>query len=116
MPEGYYADVYDGRVWKSFMDRLLKHKRSLAFMINVDWFQPFKHCTDSLGAIYLTIVNFPRKERYKRENIILAGLMPSLENEPGSLNSFISPLVRELQALWKGVRLYVSDSPKYKFL
>lgn len=53
VPDDFYADVYDGRVWKSFMGKLLKHKRSLAFMINVDWFQPFKHCTDSLDAIYL---------------------------------------------------------------
>ena len=25
-------------------------KRTLALMLNVDWFQPFKHCTDSVGA------------------------------------------------------------------
>ena len=66
IPEGYYADVYDGKVWKSFMSSLFKDKRSLALMINVDWFQPFKHCTDSLGAIYLVIMNFPRRERYRR--------------------------------------------------
>lgn len=114
IPEGHYADVYDGKVWKSFMDSLLNQKRSLAFMINADWFQPFKHCTDSLGAIYLVIMNLPRKERYKRENIILAGLIPSLKTEPSSLNSFLTPLVKELQELWKGVRLYTSESPKFK--
>lgn len=113
VPDDFYADVYDGRVWKSFMDKLLKHKRSLAFMINVDWFQPFKHCTDSLGAIYLTIVNLPRKERYKR---VLIGLLPALETEPSCLNTFISPLVKELQMLWKGIRMYTSDSPRYKVL
>ena len=98
------------------MDSLLNQKRSLGLMINADWFQPFKHCTDSLGAIYLVIMNFPRKERYKRENVILAGLIPSLQKEPSSLNAFLAPLVEELQELWKGVRLYTSESPKYKVL
>ena len=74
----------------------------LGLMINVDWFQPYKHCTDSLGAIYL---NLPRKERYKRENIILAGLIPSLNSEPRSLNTFLSPLVDELKELWKGIHV-----------
>lgn len=115
IPEGYYADIYDGKVWKSFVDGLLKQKRTIALMLNVDWFQPFKHCTDSLGALYLVIVNFPRKKRYRRENIILAGLIPSLDTEP-RLNTFLSPLISELQQLWKGVRLYTSESPRYKVL
>ena len=38
---------------------------SFAFSINVDWFQPFKHTTDSVGAIYLSILNLPCTERYK---------------------------------------------------
>ena len=115
IPEGYYADVYDGKVWKSFMDSLLKQKRTLALMLNVDWFQPFKHCTDSLGALYLVVMNLPRKKRYRRENVILAGLIPSLDTEP-RLNTFLSPLISELQKLWKGVRLYTSESPRYKVL
>lgn len=116
VPEGHCADVYDGKVWKSFMNGLLCKKRGLAFMINADWFQPFKHCSDSLGAIYLVIMNLPRNERYRRENVILAGLIPSLPKEPSSLNTFLSPLVNELQELWKGVRLYTSESPRYKVL
>ena len=107
---------FDGNVWNSFKDMLLHQKRTLAFMISVDWFQPFKHCTYSIGAIYLVIVNLPRNERYKRENVILAGLIPPLETEPNTLNSFLSPLVSDLKELWKGVRLYTSESPRYKVL
>ena len=116
MPEGYYGDVYDGRVWKSFMDKLLHKKRTLALMLNFDFFQPFKHCSDSIGAIYLVIVNLPRKERYKRENVILAGLIPPLESEPSTLNTFLSPLISELQDLWKGIRMCTSESPSFKVL
>lgn len=116
MPVGFYGDVYDGRVWKHFVDELLHKKRTLALMLNFDFFQPFKHCTDSIGAIYLVLVNLPRKERYKRENVILAGLIPSLESEPNTLNTFLSPLISELQDLWKGIRMYTSESPSFKVL
>lgn len=91
MPEGFYGDVYDGRVWKSFVDKLLHKKWTLVLMLNFDFFfQPFKHCTDSIGAIYLVIVNLPRKERYKRENVILAGLIPPLKSEPNEHIPFTS--------------------------
>lgn len=116
IPDGIYADVYDGRVWKSYIDKLFHERRTLGLMINVDWFQPFKHCTDSIGAIYLVTMNLPRKERYKRENIILAGLLPPLEAEPNTLNPFLTPLVQELKDLWTGIHFYTSESPKYKVL
>ena len=30
MPEGFYEDIYDGRVWKSFVDKLLHKKRTVS--------------------------------------------------------------------------------------
>ena len=60
-------------------------------MLNLDWFQPFEHTTDSIGAMYLSIVNLPRQERFRKENIILLGLIPSMEHEPSCVNSvFVS--------------------------
>ena len=47
----------------------------LGLMVNVDWFQPYKHTTCSVGAIYLTIMNLPRSIRFKRENVILIGVL-----------------------------------------
>ena len=99
--------------WKSFVEKLLHKNRTLAFMINFDFFPTFQ-------ALYrfdwLVIVNLLRKERYKRENVILAGLIPPLEKEPASLNTFLSPRITELQDLWKGVRMYTSESPNFKVL
>ena len=50
------ADVVDGRVWREFLfvdgGPLLAGERSLAFMLNVDWFQPFKLARYSVGVIY----------------------------------------------------------------
>ena len=72
-------------------------------MLNVDWFQPFKHCTDSLGAIYLVIMNLPRRERYKHENVILAGLIPSLHKEPASLKYIPVSFSKQTTRIMEGI-------------
>ena len=52
-------DVYDGQVWKDFMDpdgiAFLSLPYNFALSMNIDWFQPFKHSTYSMGAIYIAI-------------------------------------------------------------
>jgi len=82
--EGLYRDVYDGKVWKEqeaegYFDSA---PFSLGLMLNIDWFKPFKHRKYSVGAIYLTVLNLPRKERYLKENMILVGIIPG----PGEPN------------------------------
>jgi polar amino acid transport system permease protein len=49
----------------------------IAFIINYDNFNPFsmQFTKYSMGAIYMTIANLPRDQRYKRENVILVGLV-----------------------------------------
>lgn len=84
--QGIMNDLYDGKIWKDFLlykgKAFLNSPRNLAFGINVDWFQPFKHGKDrSVGAIYLVLLNLPRQERYKWENIV-AGIIPELSKEP----------------------------------
>ena len=111
-----YGDVYDGKVWKSFHrwnnSDFLALPRSFGLMLNVDWFQPFKHRKDiSVGVLYMVIMNLPRSERFKRENVIIVGIIPALSKEPPSLNSFLNPLVDELNALWRGVRVKTRRSP-----
>lgn len=61
-------------------------------MLNVDWFQSFKYTNYSVGAIYLTILNLPRQERFKTRNIILIVLIPDMRSEPPT-NSFIEPVI-----------------------
>ena len=107
---GWLADIYDGRIWKSFMNYnnqdFLNCENNYAFMINVDWFQPYERRSNiSVGVIYAVIMNLPRDIRYKRENLILVGIIPPLGREPSSLCSFLAPLVDELQKLWIGVQM-----------
>lgn len=40
------SDVYDGEVWKTFSKDgtlFFEKKRNYGLMLNLDWFQPFKH-------------------------------------------------------------------------
>jgi hypothetical protein len=48
------------------------------------------------------VLNLPRKDRFKEENVILAGIIPG-PNEPKHINPFLSPLVDDLTLLYKGV-------------
>ena len=111
-PSMFMEDVYDGRVWKKFLcyqkKPFLSQECSYAFMLNIDWFQPYKHLSYSVGAIYLSILNLPRSMRYKLENICLVGLIPGPREPELTVNSYIEPLVQDLKKLWNGVQLSVS--------
>ena len=66
------------------------------FMLNFDFFQPKKHRNDySVGVLYLANLNLPRSMRFKWENIIVVGIIPGMDKEPGSLNEFLAPLVKD---------------------
>ena len=108
--DGYLADIVDGQVWKEFQfvggEPFLAAPRNYMFMLNFDFFQPKKHRNDySVGVLYLANLNLPRSMRFKWENIIVVGIIPGLDKEPGSLNEFLAPLVKEMKALWNGVYL-----------
>lgn len=75
---------------------------NLGLMLNIDWFKPCKHTEYSIGAIYLTIMNLPRKERFKQENVLLIALLPAPKEPKYNLNSMLYPLVQELLEFWEG--------------
>ena len=113
--DGFYGDVYDGLVWKDYLTvngkDFLNVPRSLAFALNVDWFQPYTRRSDVyVGVIYVVLLNLPREEHFKWENVILVGIIPDMEIMPKSINPFVKPLVDEMKVLWRGVRLYSSIS------
>ena len=78
------SNVYDGEVWEKFKWKDGSHFFELecqyGLMLNVDWFQPFKRRSDySVAVIYFVVINLPRCQRFKFENVILGGIIPSLE-------------------------------------
>ena len=63
-----------------------------------------------MGVIYLVVLNLPRNVRYKRENVILIGIIPGPCEPPLTINSYLTPLVLDLLELWHGVQMEVSGS------
>lgn len=99
-----YSDIYDGKIWKEFADPngydFFSKKNNYGLMLNLDWFCPYKHVKSySVGVIYAVITNLPRSERFRRENLLLIGIIPSMKKEPAT-NTFIEPLVKELNIAW----------------
>ena len=114
--EGVMEDVYDGNIWKEFQvygDRpFLSNPFAFGLMMNIDWFIPYKHLTYSVGVVYLTIMNLPRNLRYKRENILLVGIIPGPHEPSHDINSYLDPLVKELLLFWDGIHLDVHGCHK----
>ena len=113
IPSGVMADVYDGSVWKSFLTvdgkPFLSRCYTFGLLINVDWFQPYTQVQYSVGAIYLAILNFPRQLRYRRENMVLIGVIPGPHEPNLHINSFLESLVDELLKLWKGIEMPTTE-------
>ena len=102
----YYADIYDGNVWKNFPfdgSKFFSPENTvsnLGLLLNLDWFQPFKYTQHSTGAIYASICNLPRAERNKPENILYLGFLPGpKETRLEQLNHYLAPIVDELKDL-----------------
>ena len=97
------SDVFDRKIWTTFKrneELFFTKGKNYGLVLNVDWFQPFKHLSSfSVGAIYLVILNFIRHFRFKRKNVILVEIIPNLNKEPLT-NNFLSPLVEELDQVW----------------
>ena len=71
----------------------------LDFKINIDWFQPFKHSTYPIGAIYVAIANLLRTERYTSDNVLLIGIILGPKEPKLDINTYLQPLVDELKEL-----------------
>ena len=115
---GIFEDVYDGKVWKDFQiyngKNFLKDPGNLALMLNMDFFQPYKHVSYSVGAIYCTIMNLPLSVRYKQENVMLLGLIPGPSEPENDINTYMEPIVNELLQLWDGIEFTFASGNKHK--
>ncbi len=117
-----YTDIYDGKIWKKAQRYgFFADDHDMGLMMNFDFFQPHKNRTKSVGVIYFALLNLPRSIRYKSNNMIVGGIIPSLDyiddkgktkHEPKSMNTFLRPIVDELKDLWRvGKWIKTHDNP-----
>ena len=108
------GDIYGGRVWNDVKQsngrQFTALPNNLCLGMNIDWFNPYEETVYSVGAIYLVVLNLPRTERYRLENVILVGIIPGPQEPAGDINSFLSPLVKDLNQMYKGVWFRNSSS------
>ena len=101
--EGYFSDICDGNVYKTFLDidgtLYFSDKRNLGALINLDWFNPYENQEYSVGALYMVLVNLPREVRFKWENVIVLGILPG-PKESKHVNTYLEPHIEELQETW----------------
>ncbi|GET55402.1 hypothetical protein GLOIN_2v1786147 [Rhizophagus irregularis DAOM 181602=DAOM 197198] len=110
------TDIYDGEVWKTFKETTDESSNNffrsdvadshLGLILNLDWFQPFDGTIHSTGVIYAAIGNLPRDVRFKRNNILILGLLPGPDEVSlHKINHYLAPIIDELKSLWEGVTL-----------
>ena len=109
--DGMLDDVYDGNMWKHFQYDaaglpFLAAPNNYLLMLNCDWFQPFTHTQFSVGVLYIAIQNLPRYMRYKQQNIIVVGIMPGPTEPSGDINTYLEPLMQDLEKLWSGIEIH----------
>ena len=104
------GDIYDGNLWKDLYvingQPFLSSPNNLCLALNIDWFNPYKETQYSAGAVYLVILNLPRYERFREENVILAGMIPGPNEPKQNINAFLTPLVNDFQLLYSGIRFH----------
>ena len=116
------CDIYDGNIWKTFKDipsedlffRPENANLHLGLILNLDWFQPYNNIIYSTGILYAAIANFPHNIQFKRENILILGILPG-PNEASlhKINNYLYPIVVELELLWQGITLSsITESPE----
>ncbi|PPQ82731.1 hypothetical protein CVT24_009908 [Panaeolus cyanescens] len=116
-------DVFDGQFLKDFKYKdgslFASHQRDnqarYALSMSVDFFNPRRNSSHSVSCGIISLVNFnlPPHERYRAENVFLAGIIPGPKEPPAdAMNHYLEPVVDQLDAFWNpGV--YFSRTAKY---
>lgn len=84
---------------------------NLALSLNFDYFKPFKNKQYSVGVFYLSLLNLPRHQRLRRDNVIVLGIVPG-GKESRNVHRLLSPAISELLDLWQGARLRTHSHPE----
>ena len=91
--------VLINRLYQDLLQKgFFKDKRDIALSETCDRYQIFEQRTDDCWIILLINNNLPPYVRVKKENLLVTMIIPG-PHSPKDFNSFLYPLVKELQEL-----------------
>ena len=61
-------------------------------------------------------MNLPREQRYKRENLLLIGLLPRPCEPKHDINTYLNPLVLEFKQFLKAVNMTIPEKSTQKLV
>jgi hypothetical protein len=109
--------LWDSPAWQDLPGNFSTTPGNLTFNIYIDWFNPFTNKiagkTVSAGIILATCLNIPYELRESLGATCHLGITP-LPQEPSvtTINHLTSPIVTELEDLWKGVTIPTFRHPE----
>ena len=66
----------------------------------------FKRSEYKVSAIMRTVLNLPRKERFKTEWTMILGVIPEPCEPKTHINTYLKPIIDDLLLLWDGLSLH----------
>jgi hypothetical protein len=102
--QGKMTDVWNGHLIKILQQKhILDRETDLCFTFSTDGVKVFKtRSAFHIWPLFLINNNLPIDERYKKENVLLLGVIPG-PNQPKDLDSFLRPMIDEFKALQTGI-------------
>lgn len=104
-----YEDIIDGAIYKEAMRILLDNGRWITFLWSTDGLALFRSSNFEIWPFFLAINELPPHLRYRRENLILAGVL--FGKGSFDANLYLKPIYEELEELKRGVALHVPNEP-----
>ena len=75
LPDNVIGDCFEGRVWKELQyvdgEPFLAISNNFGLMLNFDWFQPTLHGSESIGVIYMVVMNFQERNASNLKILLL---------------------------------------------
>ncbi|XP_071633972.1 uncharacterized protein [Temnothorax longispinosus] len=106
-------DIYDGQLYQEEIRNGFLSNSNISFLWNSDGVPVFKSKKFSIWPLYLIINELPYKIRYKRENVVLAGLW--FGPDKPDPNCFIHSYVEDFRKIHTGFNVQIPqrEEPVY---
>ena len=91
---------------------------NIGLQLSMDFVNPYGKGSEtrySIGVLSAVILNLPKEERFRKENMLVLGIIPGPKEPHLHINGFLEPLVRDLVVLSSGVVVETSADTSIVF-